>query len=78
MQMKFHKVWYFIRVYTVIKVKKRTGGGGESFFGCGSRWHQRPSLVFVHYLQNQWMDFEQTCIDTGTLLGEGEELIRFW
>ena len=33
-------------------------------------------FVSVHYLLNQLMDFNQTCIYT--LLGEGEELIRFW
>ena len=30
----------------------------------------------VHYLLNQLMDFDQICIDT--LLGEGNQLIRFW
>ena len=30
--------------------------------------------VYVNYLSNQWMDFDQTHIDT--LLWEGEELIR--
>ena len=30
----------------------------------------------MHYLLNQWIDFDHTCIDT--LLGGGEELIRFW
>ena len=39
-------------------------------FGVGIRF-----FVSVHYLLNQWMDFDQTCIDT--LLGEGKELIRF-
>ena len=33
-------------------------------------------FISVHYLLNQWMDFEQTCIDT--LLGGGEEMIRLW
>ena len=33
-------------------------------------------LVFLHYLLNELMDFNQTCIDT--LMGGGEELIRFW
>ena len=33
-------------------------------------------FVFLHYLLNQLMDFDQTCIDT--LFGGGEELIRFW
>ena len=28
------------------------------------------------YLLNQWVDFDQTCIDT--LLGGGKEMIRFW
>ena len=34
------------------------------------------AFISVHYLLNKWMDFDQTCIDT--LLGGGEELIRFW
>ena len=34
------------------------------------------AFISVHYLLNQLMDFDQTCIDT--LLGKGEELIRFW
>ena len=33
-------------------------------------------FVSVHYLLNQLMDYNQTCIYT--LLGRGEELIRFW
>ena len=33
------------------------------------------AFISVHYLLNQLMDFDQTCIDT--LLGGGEELIRF-
>ena len=32
-------------------------------------------FVSVHYFLNQLMDFDQICIDT--LLGGGEELIRF-
>ena len=32
--------------------------------------------VSVCYLMNQWMDFDQTCIDA--LLGGGEEKIKFW
>ena len=28
------------------------------------------------FLQNEWMDFDQTC--TTVLLSEGQELIRFW
>ena len=28
------------------------------------------------YLLNQWVDFDQTCIDT--LLGQGKEVITFW
>ena len=34
------------------------------------------AFISVHYLLNQSMDFDQTCIVT--LLGDGEELIRFW
>ena len=33
-------------------------------------------FISVHYLLNQSMDFDQTCIDT--LLGEGKELLGFW
>ena len=37
----------------------------------------RPRSFFLtRYLLNQWMDFDQTCIDTW--LGGGKELIRFW
>ena len=32
--------------------------------------------VSMCYILNQWMDFDQTCIDT--LLEERQELIRFW
>ena len=32
--------------------------------------------VCVHYLLDQWMDFDQTCINA--MLGEGEVLIGFW
>ena len=32
-------------------------------------------MVSGHYLLNQWMDFDKTCIDT--MLDEGVELIRF-
>ena len=34
-----------------------------------------PNRVSVRYLLNQWVEFDQTCIDT--LLGGWEELIRF-
>ena len=49
-----------------------TEGRGVYCFWCG--W--RPgSFISVHYLLNQWMDFDQTCTDT---LFEGQkELIRF-
>ena len=33
-------------------------------------------FISMHYLLNQLMDFDQTCVDS--LLGIGEELIRFW
>ena len=33
-------------------------------------------FVSVHYLLYQFMDLDQTCIDT--LLGGGEEKNRFW
>ena len=56
----------------------REGGGGYIVFGAdpvciGVDFR---FLVSVHYLLNQSMDFDQTCTDT--LLGGGEELIRFW
>ena len=34
------------------------------------------SFFSVPYLLNQWMDFDQTCIDT--LLGRGNMMIRYW
>ena len=34
------------------------------------------AFISVHLLMNQLMDFDQICIDS--LLGGGEELIRFW
>ena len=62
---------------------------GTYCFWCGSRrrrrrrWRPRPrrrprprSFFLTRYLLNQWMDFDQTCIDTW--LGGGKELIRFW
>ena len=58
--------------------------GRTHWFWCGShqRWclDQRGcrrlcSLVLVHYLFNQWMDFDQTGIDT--LLGWQKELTDF-
>ena len=39
------------------------------------RWRRCPLLVSVHYILNQIMDFDQTCIDT--LLEGMEDLIRF-
>ena len=33
-------------------------------------------FVSLHYLLNQLVDFDQTCIDK--FLGGGEELFRFW
>ena len=53
-------------------------GGGEYIVfvadpvgvGVSIRFHLRALA------SDQLMDFDQTCIDT--LLGEGEELIRFW
>ena len=56
---------------------------GTYCFWCGSRRRRRPrrrprprSFFLTRYLLNQWMDFDQTCIDTW--LGGGKELIRFW
>ena len=34
------------------------------------------NFVSGRYLLNQWIDFDQTCIDT--MLGGCKELIRFW
>ena len=34
------------------------------------------AFISAHYLLNQSVDFDQTCIDT--LLGREKELIRFW
>ena len=34
------------------------------------------AFISVHYLPNQLIEFDQTCMDT--LLREGEELNRFW
>ena len=34
-------------------------------------------FISVHYLLNQGMDFDQTCIGLVTLLGGGEELLDF-
>ena len=42
---------------------------GADPVGVGVRF-----FVSVHYLLNQFIDFDQTCIYT--LLGEGEEWIR--
>ena len=50
-------------------------GGGYIVFGADPVGVGVCFFIFVHYLLNQLMDFEQTCIDT--LLGEVEELIRF-
>ena len=36
------------------------------------------ALISVLYFPNQLIDFDQTGIDTCTLLKGGEELIRFW
>ena len=60
---------------------------GTYCFWCGSRRRRRRrrrprrrprprSFFLTRYLLNQWMDFDQTCIDTW--LGGGKELIRFW
>ena len=39
------------------------------------RWRRCPPFVSVHYILNQIMDFDQTCMDT--LLGGVEDLVRF-
>ena len=52
-------------------------GGGTYCISCWSRWHpHRHSFLSALYLLNQWVDFDQTCIDT--LLGWGKEVFRFW
>ena len=43
-------------------------------FWCPWCWRPR-SFISVHYLLNQWMYFDQTCIDT--LFGGQKELVRF-
>ena len=50
-------------------------------FWCGSRRRQRRhrpphSFLSALCLLTQWVDFDQTCIDT--LLGRGKEAVRFW
>ena len=55
------------------------GRWGIYCFWCGSRmrrrWRRCPFFVSMHYILNQIMDFDQTCIDT--LLGGMKDLIRF-
>ena len=41
-----------------------------------SAFASASAFISAHYLLNQLVDFDQTCIDT--LLGREEELIRFW
>ena len=60
---------------------------GKSLYLCAPTRKVREYIVFgvdpvgvrfffsVHYLLNQLFDFDQTCKDT--LLGGGEELIKF-
>ena len=48
------------------------GGGGHNCIWCKSC---RRIFVSLCYLLNQWMDFDQTCINI--LLGGRKELIRF-
>ena len=50
-------------------------GRGTYCFWCGSPRFPR-SFLFVCFRLNQWMDFDQTCINT--LLGGRKDLIRFW
>ena len=50
-------------------------GGGTYCFWCGSLRCRHCSLSAL-YLLNEWVDFDQICIDT--LLGKRKEVIRFW
>ena len=50
-------------------------GGGYIVFGEDPAGVSVYFFVSVHYLLNQLMDFNQTCLYT--LLEEGKELIRF-
>ena len=52
----------------------QSGGGRHIVFGADPVGVHL--FISLHYLLNQSMDFDQTCTDT--LLGGGEELIRFW
>ena len=77
---------HFQRI-TSIKLCPPNRRWGTYCFWCGSRRRRRRrrrprrrprprSFFLTRYLLNQWMDFDQTCIDTW--LGGGKELIRFW
>ena len=54
---------------------KILGRVGLIFKVTSALWNVR-NRVSVCYFLNQWIDFDQTCIDT--LLGGGEEYIKFW
>ena len=49
------------------------GGYNNIVFGVDPVGVDVGSFISVHFLLNQLMDFDQTCIET--LLGGGEELI---
>ena len=50
--------------------------GGYIVFGADLVRIGVRFFVSMHYLLNQSMDFDQTCIDILLVLGRGEELIR--
>ena len=54
----------------------RRKGGIYCFDRIPSALALASAFISVHYLLNQLMDFDQTCIDT--LFGNGKEMIRFW
>ena len=51
-------------------------GGGHIVFGADPVGVSIGTFLFARYLMNQWVDFNQTCMDV--TLGHDEELIRFW
>ena len=73
-------MFIFILMLDLKLCPPNTEGGGIYCFGAdpvgvsvGVSVH---FFVSLHYLLNQLLDFDQTCIYT--LLGEGKKLIRFW
>ena len=72
LQMSLHDRWL-----TLVMSPTKGEGEGTYNFLCGSRRHRRPQCsLSALYLLNQWMDFDQTCIDT--FLWGRKAVIRFW